>query len=291
MDRAQNPNDSQIRFTRKAPGGESEVKQQMKTTNYRGMIPEPGSKVAAGDIAKMIDHSLLKPELTRQEVEEGCRIAREYGCASVCVKPCDVEIAAEILKGTGVLVTTVIGFPHGHHLTEIKVLEAEAAIRQGCREIDVVLNIGRLKSRDYCFVEEDIRAVTDAAHRSGALVKVILENFYLTDKEKITACRICEHAGADFVKTSTGFAGGGTTAGGGATIHDLRLMRETCSEKVRVKAAGGVRTLDAALAVRAVGAARIGATATRAIMDAARAREREGTLTIPDSVGELSEGY
>ena len=254
-------------------------------SSANGMVLNPGSRVTAKEIAKMIDHSLLKPEMTRQEVIEGCLLAKEFGCATVCVKPCDVEIAREVLKGSDVLVTTVVGFPHGHHLTEVKVMEAEIAIRQGCEELDMVLNIGRLISGDYSLVEEDIRAVCDASHRRGVIVKVILENYYLTDAEKIKACEICERAGADFVKTSTGYAKGG------ATIHDLRIMRSTCSDKVRVKAAGGVRTLDGALAVRAVGGVRFGATATRKIVEDARLQEKEGTLRIPTTVQELTAGY
>ena len=250
-----------------------------------GMQLQPGLKVTAKEIAKMIDHSLLRPDMTRQEVIEGCQLAKQYDCATVCVKPCDVEIAREVLKGSGVLVTTVIGFPHGHHLTPVKVMEAEIAISQGCEELDLVLNIGRMKSGDYDLVENDVRSVCDAAHRRGVIVKVILENFYLTDEEKVKACEICERAGADFVKTATGYAKGG------ATIHDLKLMRKTCSPKVRVKAAGGVRTLDGALAVRAVGGVRFGATATKKIIEDARQREKDGTLKIPDTVQELTSGY
>lgn len=250
-----------------------------------GMVLQPGTRVTARDIAKMIDHSLLRPDMTRQEVIEGCQLAKQYDCATVCVKPCDVEVAREVLKGSGVLVTTVIGFPHGHHLTPVKVMEAEIAMSQGCEELDLVLNIGRLKSGDYDLVENDIRAVCEAAHRRGVIVKVILENFYLTDEEKVKACEICERAGADFVKTATGYAKGG------ATIHDLKLMRKTCSPRVRVKAAGGVRTLDGALAVRAVGGVRFGATATKKIIEDARQREKDGTLKIPDTVQELTSGY
>jgi len=242
-------------------------------------------KVTAKEIAKMIDHSLLKPEMTRQEVIEGCLLAKQYDCATVCVKPCDVEAAMEILKGTDVLVTTVIGFPHGSNLTGVKVMEAEIAIEQGCKELDMVLNIGRLKSGDCDLVESDIRAVCDVSHSHGVIVKVIFENHYLTDDEKIKACEICEKAGADFVKTSTGYAGSG------ATIHDLKLMRSNCSDKVRIKAAGGVRTLDSALAVRAVGCERFGATATKPIVEDARKRETEGTLKLPETVAELNSGY
>ena len=249
------------------------------------MVLKAGTKVTAKEIAKMIDHSLLKPEMTRQEVVEGCLLAKEYDCATVCVKPCDVVLAKETLKDSGVLVTTVIGFPHGSPLTAVKLVETEIAIAQGCEELDMVLNIGRLKSGDYALVEEDIRAVCAAAHKHGVIVKVIFENAYLNDEEKKIACEICERAGADFVKTSTGYAGGG------ATIHDLKLMRENCSEKISIKAAGGVRTLDAALAVRAVGGVRFGATATKKIVEDARQREQEGTLQIPDAVHELISGY
>lgn len=228
--------------------------------------------VTVKEIAKMIDHSLLRPELTEAQVREGCRLAREYDTASVCVKPCDVKIAKEELQGSDVLVTTVIGFPHGANKTSVKVAEAVEAIDEGAAELDMVLNIGRLLSRQFDYVEADIKAVVDAAHSQGVLVKVILENCYLTDELKEIACRICEKVNADFVKTSTGF---GT---GGATLQDLELMRRTCSEKVRVKAAGGVRTLDGALEVRSKGAVRFGATATKAIIDEAEQREKAGIL-------------
>ncbi len=226
------------------------------------------------DIAKMIDHSLLKPELTVEQVREGCLLAKEYGVASVCVRPCDLKLAKELLAGSGVRVTTVIGFPHGAHTTAVKVFEAKEAIENGAVELDMVLNIGRLLSGQLDYVEQDIREVVKAAHEKGVIVKVILENCYLTDELKKTACEICEKAGADFVKTSTGF---GT---GGATIEDLKLMRASVSPKVKVKAAGGVRSLDAALAARSVGAERIGATATKTIMDEAIKREAEGKLDL-----------
>lgn len=241
-------------------------------------------KLTSRDIAAMIDHSLLRPQLTREEVVEGCRIAKQYAVASVCVKPCDVALSKKELEGSNVLVTTVIGFPHGSHRTEAKVMEAKLAMDDGAVELDMVLNIGRLLSREFDLVEKDIKAVVDVAHARGVIVKVILENFYLTDELKEIACRICEKAGADFVKTSTGFAAGG------ATIPDLKLMRKTCSPRVRVKAAGGVRTLDGALAVRAAGAVRFGATATKAIMEEAMKREREGTLVEAEG-GELKGGY
>jgi deoxyribose-phosphate aldolase len=226
----------------------------------------------AQDIAKMIDHSLLRPELTEAEVRSGCQLAAEFDVATVCVKPCDVHVANEELKGTDVLVTTVIGFPHGSNLTEVKVFEAKLAIEQGCKELDMVLNIGRLKSRQFDYVQADIKAVCDVAHASNVIVKVILENAYLDDELKQIACRLCETAGADFVKTSTGFAPSG------ATVDDLKLMRAAVSAKVRVKAAGGVRTLGGAVAVREVGGVRFGATATKPILEEARQREKDGTL-------------
>ncbi len=220
----------------------------------------------------MIDHSLLRPELTEADVKEGCKIAREYTCISVCVKPTDVALAKAELDGSNVLVTTVIGFPHGSNTTATKVFEAKEALKDGAVELDMVLNIGKLRSGAYDYVEQDIKAVCDVAHEAGAIVKVILENCYLTDEEKVQACQICERAGANFVKTSSGF---GT---GGATIDDLKLMRQTCSKKVRIKAAGGVRTLDKLLAVRNVGTARSGATATISILEEAKKRAAAGTL-------------
>lgn len=225
------------------------------------------------DIAKMIDHSLLRPDMTIAEIREGCRIAREYDVASVCVKPSEIGICVAKLKGSPVSVTTVIGFPHGGATTAVKVYEALQAIREGAVELDMVLNIGRLVSRDFDYVAGDIRAVVEAAHAEGAAVKVILENAYLTDELKEVACRSCEKAGADFVKTSTGYAKSG------ATIADLQLMRRVCGSAVKIKAAGGVRTLDQALAVRAAGATRFGATATKAILDEAALRAAAGTLT------------
>lgn len=236
------------------------------------------------DIAKMIDHSLLRPELTIEQVREGCRLARQYDVATVCVKPSDVSIAKEELLGSDVLVTTVVGFPHGSNLTEVKLYEAELAIRDGAVELDMVLNYGRLLSGELEYVEKDIKAVVDLAHSKDVIVKVILENCYLTDELKETACRICEKAGADFVKTSTGF---GTS---GASIEDLKLMRRVCSQKVRIKAAGGVRSLDGALTVRSTGTVRFGATATKAILDEAIERERQGKLSEVEE-GELSGGY
>ncbi len=219
------------------------------------------------DIAKTIDHSLLRPELDDEFVEEGCRLAAQYDVASVCVRPADVKRAAAILDGTDVKVGTTIGFPHGNHATETKVFEARRALEDGATELDMVLKIGALKSGRDDEVQADIAAVVEVAHAAGAIVKVIFENAYLTDDEKIRACRLTEAAGGDFVKTSTGFAPSG------ATHDDLRLMRANTSPHVQVKAAGGVRTLDALLEVMALGTTRIGATATQAIIEDFRSRK------------------
>jgi deoxyribose-phosphate aldolase len=212
-------------------------------------------------MAGMIDHSLLKPNLTDREIEEGCRIAHEYRVAAVCVRPSDVRRAAEILRDSPVRVTTVIGFPHGTTTTAAKVAEAEEAIRNGAVELDAVINIGKLRSKDNSYVKADLEAVTAAAHAKDVIIKVIFENCYLDDDEKIAACRISSEVGVDFVKTSTGF---GT---GGAEDHDLKLMREHTSPSIKLKAAGGIRTLERAIEVRNLGCSRIGATATVAILD------------------------
>jgi deoxyribose-phosphate aldolase len=222
------------------------------------------------DIAKTIDHSLLRPELDDAAVEAGCRLAALYDVASVCCRPADVRRATAILAGTDVKVGTTIGFPHGNHVTAVKVAEARQALADGATELDMVIQIAALKSGRDADVQADIAAVVEVAHAAGAIVKVIFENAYLTDDEKVRACRLTEAAGGDFVKTSTGFAPSG------ATHEDLRLMRANTSPHVRVKAAGGVRTLDAMVAVMDLGVTRIGATATEAIILDFRAR-RAGT--------------
>jgi deoxyribose-phosphate aldolase len=228
-------------------------------------------------LAKMIDHSLLQPTMTDDELRHGCEVARRYGVASVCIKPYAVTMAAVMLRGSGVAVCTVIGFPHGNSCTAIKVQEAECAMDDGATELDVVSNIGKVLSRDWEYVERELRAVTEAAHARGAIVKVIFENDFLPDDEfKIRLCEICERCKADFVKTSTGYGfvkgADGTYSYKGATDHDLQVMRTHCSPAVQVKAAGGVRTLDDLLRVRALGVTRIGATATAAILDEAKRR-------------------
>jgi deoxyribose-phosphate aldolase len=218
------------------------------------------------DIAGMLDHSLLQPALTDAQLEQGCRLAREYGVASVCIKPYAVPLAAGILAGSTVAVGSTIGFPHGGHVTAVKVAEAERALADGARELDMVVNIGKVLGKDWRFVADDIRAVVETAHRRRALVKVIFENCFLADEHKEQVCRICGEVGADFVKTSTGYGDGG------AVDDDLRLMRRCSPPHVRIKAAGGVRTLDRLLAVRALGVSRVGATASKAILDECRAR-------------------
>ena len=210
-------------------------------------------------IAKTIDHSLLKPEMTRDEVAAGCAIAKKYDVASVCCKPSDVVFCAELLAGTDVEIGTVVGFPHGSSTTQTKVFETQKAIVDGATEIDMVLNIGLLKSGDYSAVENDIAAVVEAA--SGKMVKVILENAYLTDDEKVTACKLVEKAGGHYGKTSTGYAPTG------ATLEDVKLMKNSVSAKIKVKSAGGVRTLDALIDMLDAGVSRSGATTTALMLD------------------------
>lgn len=218
------------------------------------------------DLAKMFDHSLLQPVLTDAEMEAGCQVAREYNVASVCIKPYGVPLAARLLKGSTVAVCTVIGFPHGGHVTKIKVAEAEQAMADGAIELDMVCNIGKVLSKDWSYVKDDIGAVVDAAHRKNAKVKVIFENCFLQDEHKEMLCKICGDVKADWVKTSTGYGDGG------ATDHDLTLMRKHSPAHVQVKAAGGVRTFERVLAVRELGVTRIGATATKTILDECRAK-------------------
>jgi deoxyribose-phosphate aldolase len=229
-------------------------------------MPITVETVTERQLAKTIDHSLLRPELDDAFVEAGCRLAAEYDVASVCVRPADVKRATAILDGTDVAVGTVIGFPHGSSTTASKVFEARDALANGASELDMVVQIGALRSGRDQDVRDDVAAVVRVAHEAGAIVKVILENAYLTDEEKERGSRLAERAGADFVKTSTGFAPSG------ATHEDLALMRRTVSSHVQVKAAGGVRTLDDLIAVMNLGVTRIGATQTKPIIDEFRAR-------------------
>jgi deoxyribose-phosphate aldolase len=246
-------------------------------------IPLSIETLSERSIAKTIDHSLLRPELDDRFVEDGCLLAAAYDVASVCVRPVDVRRASALLEGTEVAVGTTVGFPHGNHRTDTKVAEARAALDEGATELDMVLQIGALKSGRDLDVQADITAVVEIAHASGAIVKVIFENAYLTDGEKVRACHLSEAAGADFVKTSTGFAASG------ATHDDLRLMRANVSPRVQVKAAGGVRTLDDLLAVMALGVTRVGATQTKAIIDEFRTR-KTGDSPVATLASE-AEGY
>ena len=207
-------------------------------------------------IARMIDHTLLKPEATRQQVEELCSEAKQYSFASVCINPGYVKLCAKLLRDTTVKVCTVIGFPLGATSTETKAFETERAIRDGAREVDMVINVGMLKSGEYDYVEKDIAAVTGTAHKFDVLAKVIIETGLLTDEEKVKACLLAKKARADFVKTSTGFAKGG------ATVGDIALMRRVVGPELGVKASGGVRTLEQAKALIESGADRIGASAS-----------------------------
>lgn len=239
-------------------------------------------------LAGMIDHSLLHPTLTDRELEDGCKLAMKYGVASVCIKPYAVKRAAELLAKSGVRVGCVIGFPHGNSCTESKRYETELACRDGAVEIDMVINLGKALGGDWNYVEQDVKVVCAEAHRHGAKVKVIFENDYLGkggagldgDSFKRKLCQICERAGTDWVKTSTGFGfvkqRDGSYNYQGATAHDLELMRAACSPKVQVKAAGGVRDLDGLMRVRELGASRCGATSTAAILDEYRRREAAG---------------
>ena len=229
------------------------------------------------NVAKMIDHTLLKPDATQQEIAQLCFEARKYGFASVCINPTWVSLCAELLKGSPVKVCTVIGFPLGATSSETKVFETETAIRQGATEIDMVINIGALKARDLDLVAKDIRGVVVAAHSHGAIVKVIIEAVLLNDEEKTIASLLSKEAGADFVKTSTGFASGG------ATVHDVELMRRTVGPQMGVKAAGGVRTFEDAQKMIQAGATRIGASAGVKIIQGPSGQSSAGKASVEPS--------
>jgi deoxyribose-phosphate aldolase len=217
-------------------------------------------------IAKMIDHSLLNPTLTTQELEDGCALAIRYNVASVCIMPYALARCAELLAGTTVNASTTIGFPHGGHTTAIKLAEVHQALEDGGQELDVVINIGKARSGDWRYVRDELSALADAIHAGGAKIKVIFENAYLDDPAKIRLCEICAEIGADWVKTSTGYAPTG------ATPPDLELMRKHSPPRVQVKAAGGIRDLDTLLAVRAIGVSRVGATRTESMLEDCRKR-------------------
>jgi deoxyribose-phosphate aldolase len=259
-------------------------------------------KYSCEELAKMIDHSLLHPTMTDAELEAGCRLAAQYNVASVCIKPYAVKQAVEWLRGSDVKVGAVIGFPHGNSCTESKRYETELACRDGAVEIDMVINIGKALSGDWNYVEQDVKAVCDEAHRHEAKVKVIFENDYLTsggaglssDDFKRRLCELCERAGADWVKTSSGYGfvkqPDGSYSYKGATEHDLQLMRASCSDAVQIKAAGGVRDLDGLIRVRDLGATRCGATATASMLDECRRREAAGDPAVEASGSEAKIG-
>jgi deoxyribose-phosphate aldolase len=239
------------------------------------------------DVAKMIDHSLLHPTMTDADVRAGCLLARSYDVASACVKPYSVPMAAEVLSGSDVLVCAVIGFPHGNSTSGIKMAETESVALAGAREIDMVVNIGKVKSGDWVYVEREVCGINEVAVANGAVLKVIFENDYLSDAEIIRLCEICSGVGVAFVKTSTGYGfvkrPNGDYNYAGATRSHLELMRRHTSSHIQIKAAGGVRTLDDLLAVRSVGVTRIGATATVAILEEAARRGFAGALPSPAS--------
>jgi deoxyribose-phosphate aldolase len=229
------------------------------------------------ELAKMIDHSILHPMHTDEDLNRQCDIALKYNVASVCVKPYAVKMAAEKLRGSSVLVGCVIGFPHGNSSTEVKIFEALQACMDGAVEIDMVINIGKALGGDWDYVENEIRAVTETCHENSAIVKVIFENDFITnDRDKIRLCEICTRVGADFVKTSTGYGFVKQASGDynykGATLDDIRLMRKHSGPAVQVKCAGGVRTLDDLLKMKEAGATRSGATATEAMLEEAKKR-------------------
>lgn len=218
------------------------------------------------DVARMIDHALLSPSLRAEEMDRGCRLAVDYGVASVCIVPYYLGRCAAILAGSGVKASTVIGFPLGGQATAVKRAEAIQALTDGGEELDMVINISAALGGDWAYVRDDIRAVIEPTHGVGRKLKVIFENCYLDDAQKVALSELCGELGADWIKTSTGFGPGG------ATLDDLRLMRAHAPASVQVKASGGIRDLDTVLAMRAVGVSRVGASGTRAILDECRAR-------------------
>jgi len=224
-----------------------------------------GSTNVAAEIAHIIDHTLLKPDATQAQIAQLCYEARKYSFAAVCVNPANVKLAAQLLKDSPVAVCTVVGFPLGATLTEVKAYEAQKVIEDGATEIDMVINIGALKSKDYDLVKRDIATVVRTCHNNGAICKVIIEAALLTDEEKVKACQLAKEAGADYVKTSTGFGPGG------ATVEDVALMRRVVGPEMGVKAAGGIRTFEAARQMIKAGATRIGASAGVKIVQEAKA--------------------
>jgi len=251
-------------------------------------------EVTVKELAKMIDHSLLHPTMTEKDLRAGCDLAKAYKVASVCIKPYAIKQAVEWLADSEVMVGTVVGFPQGNSAISIKVAETEQACKDGAVEIDMVVNIGKVLSEEWDYVEEEIGAVAKMTHQHGAALKVIFENDFLPDdKYKIKLCEICSALKAEFVKTSTGYGmvkgADGKYGYKGATEEDLKLMRTHSDAAVQVKAAGGVRTLDDLLKVRALGVTRIGATATAAILDAAA--ERFGGIAGDGKTHAETKGY
>jgi deoxyribose-phosphate aldolase len=234
------------------------------------------SDITLKSLAKMIDHSLLHPTMTDAEIKAGCLLSRRYDVATACVKPYSIPLAKEILDGSDVLVCAVIGFPHGNSTIGIKLKEAEAAVQAGALEIDMVVNAGKVLGEDWQYVSSEIKAINDSVVNLRGLLKVIFENDYLEDSHIIKLCEICSLHQVGFVKTSTGYGfvrqENGMYSYRGATDHHLKLMRQHCLPSVQIKAAGGVRTLDDLLRVRAVGVTRIGATATETILEDAKKR-------------------
>ncbi|HUB82876.1 MAG TPA: deoxyribose-phosphate aldolase [Bryobacteraceae bacterium] len=218
------------------------------------------------DVASMVDHSLLRPQLTRAEVEAGLDLAKRYGVAAATMRPCDIDLAVRALAGTGVQPGSVAGFPHGSQNTATKMFETRDLLDRGAREIDMVIAISRLLSRDLDYVQTELDSVAELCHRNSAILKVIFENAYLTDEFKILACHCCGKANVDFVKTSTGFAPSGYT------VADLKLMRQHTPAHIAVKAASGLKTLDQVLEVRALGVTRVGLTSTAAVLDEWKSR-------------------
>ncbi len=217
-------------------------------------------------VAKMIDHSLLNPTLTDRELEDGCDLAVRYNVASICIVPYYLARGVELLSGSTVLATTTIGFPHGGHTTAIKLAEVQQSLRDGGQELDAVINISKARSGDWRYVRDELAALTQATHAGGVKIKVIFENAYLDDAAKIRLCEICAEIGADWVKTSTGYAPSG------ATLADLELMRKHSPPHVQIKAAGGVHDLDTLLAIRAIGVSRVGMRSTAAVLEELRKR-------------------
>lgn len=250
------------------------------------------------ELAKMIDHSLLHPTMSDAEVQTGCEISRDYGVATACVKPYSIRQALEIFAGTDVLACAVIGFPHGNSTTGIKVVEAESAALAGAKEIDMVVNNGKVKSGEWAYVKREIALINEAVLAADAILKVIFENDYLTDDEIIRLCEICSEVDVAFVKTSTGYGfvkqPDGQYNYKGATFEHLKLMRKHTAPHIQIKAAGGVRTLDDLLKVRELGVTRIGATATKVILNEAIRRGFPGSLPNPhlgDAAPAVAAGY